>query len=227
MELLAVKRKELVMDLIECVDNQVINFTEELVKRRVEKVCVEAGHIYVDESPNGQHCTSLKIGAIFADAISKVIPSVTKMLFVDDYNPEVSTLDLPEYLKTAAELGFAPDLIVREASLVEEAHRLVEKLGTNNATCVSSDGHTHTRQQNIRLRYVNDRLSCCALDATLYVRKFRDYDFNLTILPGESTCEYKKQQRNVRRLLRLLEIKDLPLVNVFFNENGSFTLSSL
>jgi hypothetical protein len=136
-------------------------------------------------------------------------------------------LDFQEYLRLAEGLGFTPDVIVWEASLVEEAHKIVERLGQEDALCISSAGHTHTRQQNIRLRYVDDRLSCCALDATLYVKRFRDYDFNLTILPGESACEYKKQQKNVRRLLRLLGIKNIPLVNVFFDQNGSFTLSDL
>jgi len=215
------------MDLIECVDNQVINFTKELVKKRIRKVCVEAGHIYVDEIPNGQHHLGLKLGGIFAEAIGKVVPSVAKMLFVDDYNPSVSTLDFPEYLKTAESLGFPPDVIVWEASLVSDARVFVEKLNENDATFVSPEGHTHTRHQNIRLRYVDDRLACCALDATLYARRLKEYDFNLTILPGESACEYKKQQKNVRRLLRLAGIENLPLANVFFYQDGSFNISHL
>lgn len=204
---------------------QLAALSDLLVRRQVKRACVEAGHIYVDEVPNGQHHMGLKIGGLFADAIAKVVPCVTRMLFVDDYNPEVSTLDFQEYLKLAESLGFTPDLIVWEASLVESAHNFVEALGRADATVINSDGHTHTRHQNIRLRYVDDRLSCCALDATLYARRFQDYDFNVTILPGESECEYKKQQRNVRRLLRLAGIRDLPLANVFFYQDGSFTIS--
>jgi hypothetical protein len=188
-------------------------------------VCVEAGHIYVDETPNGQHHLGLKLGGMFAEIIGKTIPSVIKMLFVDDYNPSVSTLDFSKYLELAESLGFKPDTIIWESSLVDDAHRFVEKLSSADATVVCPEGHTHTRHQNIRLRYVDDRLACCSLDAALYARRFLEYDFNLTILPGESACEYKKQQKNVRRLLRLAGIENLPMANIFFYQDGRFNIS--
>jgi len=204
---------------------QLAAFSELLVKMKVKKVCVEAGHIYIDETPNDQHRLGLKIGRLFYEKLVTVIPCVTRMLFVDDYNPEILTLNFPEYLKLAESLGFTPDVVVWEESLVKSAHNLVDGLNQAEATTISPDGHTHTRHQNIRLRYVDDRLSCCALDAALYERRFRDYDFNVTILPGESECEYKKQQKNVRRLLRLAGIENLPLANVFFYRDGSFSIS--
>lgn len=204
---------------------QISALAELLAKKRVKKVCIEAGHIYMDEIPNGQHHLSLKLGGMFAEILGRTIPSIVKMLFIDDYNPSVSTLQLPEYLELAESLGFSPDVTVWESSLVSDARKFVGKLNEAGATVINPEGHTHTRHQNIRLRYVDDRLTCCSLDAALYARRFREYDFNLTILPGESECEYRKQQRNVRRLLRLAGIENLPLANVFFYQDGNFSIS--
>ena len=204
---------------------QILALADLLNRKRVRNICIEAGHIYMDETPNDQHHLSLKIGVMFAEVIGKIIPTITKMLFVDDYNPSSSNLHLPDYLQTARTIGFHPDVIVWELSLTENAHNFVEELKKADATTISPDGHIHTRHQNIRLRYKNGRLACSLLDTTLYIKRFKEYDFNLTILPGEFECEYRKQQKNVRRLLRLAGIENLPMANVFFYQDGSFSIS--
>jgi hypothetical protein len=206
------------------VKNKIGNIIRLLKERNIQTVCVEAGHIYVDEKPGEQHKLGLRIGGMACETLSEVVPRVIKMLFIDDYNPKVSILDLGSYLELTRECGFYPDVVIKEAHLVDEAHILIKKLELSGDTVMHPAGHTHTRRKNIRLRHSNERFTCCALDAALYLRKFRDYGFTITVLPGDTGAQYKKQQDNVRRLLGMVGINEPPMANIFFSQDGNLTI---
>lgn len=204
--------------------DNVTEFALLLSKKRVKKICIEAGHIYVDEEPNGQHHQSLRIGAVFAEILGRHLPNVKKMLFVDDYNPKTSCLDIGKYVETAAELGFRPDILVWESSLCRDAKHITDRLLKDGAAHLDGQGHVCTRKQNIRLKYATGKFTCSALDAALYLHKLDKHDFAITILPDGSAHEYRKQQRNVRRLLRILGRTEVPIANVYFDIDGNFVI---
>lgn len=75
--------------------------TEYLEKNNPRSVCVEAGHIYMDEEPNEAHGRLASVGAEISKRINQKGCKVSKILFVDNYNPSPNDfcLDLQKYIK--------------------------------------------------------------------------------------------------------------------------------
>jgi len=191
---------------------------------KLEKVCVEAGHIYCDQKPGAEHTIGFGIGSeICNQLISKgIVPH--RLVFIDNYNPEKNDFCLKNYIEVANSFQFEPAEIVWEADLVEEAEQLIQKLINADQTTNDQNGRLVTKKSSIKLRSSRGTVGCCALDAALYVRRFKNYDFNITVLPKTNHQNYKDQQQGVRRILRLLGYEKLNLANIFFSEDGSFTV---
>lgn len=187
-------------------------------KNNPASICIEAAHIYLDETPNGQHTTSAKIGAeIFQklDSNGKAI-LVTNQLFVDDFHPKTQNVVLEEYIGTLREVGFEPDILTFEKKMELPAKNL---LATLKGFVKCKNGNYYLNHGNI-LVLKDDVPTCCLLDAALYVAKISMFDLAITVLPEE----YKKQQKKVFHILRALGYDNPPIINVFFNEKGEIII---
>jgi len=195
-----------------------------LRKKRARQVCIEAGHIYVNEEPGESHVSSLKAGGELSRELQVAQISHRRCLFVDDFNPDTNILDLDNYLSLATESGFKPDKVFMESSLQEEAWGLLRELdGQENVRYKGSE--RYTKKHNVRLINSQSRPTCCLLDAAFYKRRLECFDYAITVLPGDSCHGYKNQQKGVRQILRLLGNRKLPIIVVYYYENGEFTFS--
>lgn len=61
---------------------------KDLSKAKIKTVCLEAGHIYVDEQPHEGHRNNLCAGAHLKKFLEQEGFNVVTTLFVDDYNPD-------------------------------------------------------------------------------------------------------------------------------------------
>ena len=193
---------------------------EKLERTKPGVVCVEAAHIYTNETPSDDHFFCARIGARVVEALAGNGARVVKMLFVDDYHPkpEEAALNLPAYMSELERAGFAPDMVITESSLAESARSLVYSL---NGQTIQRDGEICLAKPNLALIAKNGALSCNILDAALYLEKFRKFDFSITVLPEI----YKAQQKNVRKLLKAFGHETVPIANVYYNVQGKIKLS--
>lgn len=180
------------------------------IKPRV--VCVEAAHIYTNETPGADHFFCAQVGVRVVEALSSNGARIVKMLFIDDYHPilEEAILNLPVYISRLEQAGFTPDMVVTESSLVESARRLLETL---NGQIVERDGKLCLNKPSLVLTAEDGTLTCNLLDAALYLEKFKNFDFSITVLPEA----YKAQQKNVRKLLKAFGHETVPIANVYFD----------
>ena len=187
-------------------------FLKKLEGIKPQVVCVEAAHIYTNETPGDDHFFCAQVGARVVEALSSNGARIVKMLFIDDYHPspEEATLNLPVYISRLKQAGFTPDTVVTESSLADSACRLLESL---NGQIVERGGKLCLNESNLVLIAEDGTLSCNLLDATLYLEKFRNFDFSVTVLPEV----YKTQQKNVRKLLKAFGHKTVPIANVYFD----------
>src|SRR3989344_3672519 len=91
-----------------------------LTGRRVQNVCVEAGHIYRDQRPGQEQLQSFTIGADICCRLIVARIRPHRMVFIDDYNPGEDNFCLQAYLAVARCCDFEPHEVVWESSLVEE-----------------------------------------------------------------------------------------------------------
>ena len=190
---------------------------ERIKKIKPRVICVEAAHIYTNETPSDDHFFCAQVGSRVVEAISGNGSSIVKMLFIDDYHPAESILDLDAYIGKLERAGFTPDEVMRESSLTESAHRLLESL---NGQTVKREGKTYLDEPNLFLVGADGTLGCNLLDAALYLEKFEKFDFSVTILPET----YRSQQNGVRRLLKVLGHETVPVANVYYNTQGKIKL---
>lgn len=190
------------------------------------QICLEAGHIYVDEQPTDDcHYQAVTLavelqGRLILDGL-KPVP----ILFIDDYNPKKTTLCQRQYLSAIRSQGYDPVEVVMESQMVEGASKIIETL-TEQGQVHERDGMLLTNKHRLCLRKKDGKLSCSALDAALYQYRFAKWPpLSITVLPGDSDRRYQDQQRNTRRLLRLLGWETLPMANVYFRQNGELTFS--
>lgn len=188
--------------------------------RKVTNVCVEAGHIYVNESPIPEHVRGLEIGADICGGLAFNGIRSSKMVLVDDYNPSENVFCLRRYNELARGCGFEPDKVVMESSMVAGAQLVISELDSRKLVARRNDFIT-TARYNVRLCAAR-KMSCCVLDAAFYLQKLETHDFCVTVLPGGSPLHsYKSQQRHVRQILRLLGYAQLPLAVVYFWQDGT------
>lgn len=60
----------------------------ELKKHRVNTVCIETGHIYIDEASDEKHMQEMTQAKHLIEFLKKHGIKVITTLFIDDYNPE-------------------------------------------------------------------------------------------------------------------------------------------
>lgn len=195
-----------------------------LQHRRIEAVAIEAGHIYVDEMPGDKHLRSFVVGAEVLSALVAHGIRPMPIVFIDNYNPPTNGLCLRSYLSLARGSGFfqphcEPEgLIFWEADMVSGAEEILANLRGQHLVQEGPNGELLTAGHgNIMLRKADGKLSCALLDAAFCLHRFNQFPYHLTVLPKKDEhYDYKHQQRNVRKLLRLLGWDDIPVANVFF-----------
>jgi len=198
---------------------------------KVRTVGIEAGHIYEDERPGQKHIRSFEIAVDLFGALilEKIKPA--GLIFVDDYNPEDNVLCLRDYLNLARGCGFFPKHsdatkeVVMKSEMVLDAKKIISELKQRGLVKNGEGAALFTTKHNVRLLHDDGRLSCPVLDTALCRYRFSRHDFSVTILPSLSPHNYKREQRKVRQLLRLLDWKDIPLANIFFQPDGKFSVS--
>lgn len=182
-------------------------------------VCVEAGHVYMNEYPSEMHRKLASVGADISIQISQSGCNVSKVLFVDDYNPSHSDfcLDLPKYIKVLSEEGFAPDIVTFEANLVAPAKNIIREL--NGRVVHNADGNSYLNSDRI---LCGGRPTCNLLDAALYVAKLSIFELAITVLPKyiKDNNTYIHQQKKVKRILKEIGYKDPSIINVFLSNDG-------
>jgi hypothetical protein len=104
--------------------------------------------------------------------------------------------------------------------MAESAQALVRKLVADGHVQNGNGDELLTCKQSIKVRHSNGRFTCAILDTAFHLERFRQFGYNMTILPSRSERfpehDYHKQQRNLRRLLRILGNDKFPLATVFF-----------
>ncbi|MFA6411005.1 MAG: hypothetical protein WCW26_05540 [Candidatus Buchananbacteria bacterium] len=205
-------------------DAEFCRFIQELLGRyggeKVLEVVVEAGHIYTNEQPGPEHHQSLELGAELCQRLIRAGIRPVPVIFIDDYNPTETTLCQRTYLASARGLGFDPAEVIMESEFVAGAEKIIELLNMVGQID-HNDGVVFTVSPKVCLQKADGKLSCAALDAAFYRYKFHKWPFAITVLPSD----YKDQQRNTKRLLKLLGHKTLPMANVFFRRDGQLTFS--
>lgn len=182
-------------------------------KRKPLTVCVEAAHIYMDETLGAHHLEAARMGNDIAEELTeRANLSVSKVLFIDDYNPNPDSwvLDVDEYVSSISEVGFVPNLIVKESSLEIPAMVLFSKAEFENSL-VRENNHIYLERKQVCLTK-DGRPVCNLLDAALYVAKMSMFDLVITILPRS----FKSQQKNTRKILKTIGYKELPVFNIYY-----------
>jgi len=208
--------------------NKLVRF---LRHNQVRTVGIEAGHIYNDERPGQEHIQSFEIGVNLSGALTLEKIKPTGIIFIDDYNPEDNVLCLRDYLNLARGCGFFPrhsdiaEEVVMESEMVLDAKKIISELKQRSLVKNGEGAALFTTKYNVRLLHDDGRLSCPVLNTAFCRYRFPRHDFSVTILPSLSPYKYKREQRKVRQLLRLLDWKDIPLANIFFQPDGKFSVS--
>jgi hypothetical protein len=181
-------------------------------------VVVEAAHIYADQEPNGEQSA----GALVAHALLEVIKAPThNLLFVDDFHTAKATLDIEAYQQWLAELGYPIDQTIKEATLVPDAHKLVDrikqivpgkKLSPKKPDGSKSLGLWVPGGRKVSLLTQEGKPSCNLLDASFYLKKAEIGEVSLTVLPK---CYLPQQIDTIATLQRIGH--NSPIINVFFD----------
>ena len=196
--------------------------------RHGSPVAIEAGHIYADQRGGQEQANGLVIAAEIGSRLAAAGIAVHRIIFIDDYNAAATNFCLEDYLEFAAASSFVPDTVFWESGMVDRAAALIEQLTSLDQVRATSGQELVTAKHKIRLRHSDGRLTCAVLDAAFHQQRFERFGFNITVLPTYSDRfaehNYQHQQRNLRRLLGLLGYDQLPLANVFFDQQRSFSV---
>lgn len=195
---------------------------------KITSVTIEAGHIYADQVPGQEQREGFLVAYEICQRLCAGGIATRRIVFVDDYNVQKNGFSLESYLRFAAEHGFAPEYIFWESKMAEHAAVLIEKLAGNGHVESGEDQELLTVKQSIKLRHSDGRFTCSVLDAAFHLERFRQFGYNITVLPARSERfpehDYHKQQRNLRRLLRLLGHNHSPLATVFFDSQRNLNI---
>lgn len=188
-----------------------------------EKLIVEAGHIYTDEEPTTDHQYGAKIGGTIANFLTSLGYQVKKWLFIDNYTPRFTgseiILDESKYLEFLAKEGFTQDVMVYEASLTEQAQENISSLFEKNFAAKDSDGNICLNKGGIGLYDAKrDKFSCSLLDACFYMKKLKEADGAITILPWYDNYgkPYQSQQKKTLTVLKKLGVDTSKVLPVYF-----------
>lgn len=183
-------------------------------------VVVEAAHIYTDQTPSEEQSAGVLVAGTILEAIS---PPVRRLLFIDDFHPTESTLDIKAYQEWLVNLGYPVDQTLFESVLVSDAHQLLAKIKEvvpkkklsypkNDVWQSSPSIGLWTPRGKISLITGQGDPSCSLLDASLYLKKAEMGEIALTVLPQ---CYLPQQLDTIALLAKAGHV--LPIINVFFD----------
>lgn len=203
-------------------------FIRTLRFNKITSVTIEAGHIYANQIPGSEQREGFTVAHRICERLSAEGITIRRIVFVDDYNVERNGFSVEGYLKFATENGFAPELVFWESQMAEHAAVLIGQLTENGHVSSGEDRELLTVKQSIKLCHSDGRFTCSVLDAAFHLERFRQFGYNITVLPARSEQspeqDYHKQQRNLRRLLRLLGNEYSPLATVFFDSQRNLSI---
>lgn len=203
-------------------------FLRTLRFNKVTAVTVEAGHIYANQAPATEQQEGFAIACKLCTKLSSEGITTRKIVFIDDYNVDRNGFFLEGYLRFATDYGFAPENVFWESHMAEHAKALIDKLSEQGSLESGNGQELLTVKQKIKLRHSDGRFTCAVLDAAFHLERFRQFGYNITVLPTRSEQfpehDYQKQQRNLRRLLRLLGNDTSPLATVFFEQQRTVNI---
>lgn len=196
--------------------------------KKVTAVAIEAGHIYADQVPNQEQRNGFAVAREICSRLSANGITPHRIVFIDDYNAERNGFCLKDYLQCAIDCEFSPEIAFWESDMVGHAEELLKELEKIGQVQNGDSQELFTVKHSIKLRHANGRLTCALLDAAFHLKRFRQFGCNITVLPARSEDGpehgYRHQQRNMRRLLRLLRNDQPPLTTVFFDRERNPTI---
>ena len=170
-----------------------------LRKMRVDRVCLEGGHIYNDEKVFAGHLYALKSTGFLKRFLAENGFEVNTLLYVDDYNtdPADCILDVGHYMETASKPGLDFDVFVAESGVADLAGIILEVLeGIGHVT--EENGFKCLSGNRTHLTKEGGKFSRPLLDAALTMFKLITFgNCPVNVLP----VSYKDQQRNTRKIL--------------------------
>lgn len=89
---------------------------------------IEFCHIYADEAFGTEHEKSVTMLLKFMDELKSQDKTFVTTLMIDDYNPDVNTLNTVRLIKQISELGADCDFVVRESQLTTLAKDLLSEV---------------------------------------------------------------------------------------------------
>lgn len=224
-------------------DEQINTAVTRMHNAGITTAVIEAAHVYMYEDLDDPELReSVTSQAYFAAALTARLGAhdiqTKHLLFVDDYNPDPSDrqhherLDVAELIALVQSQGYAPELMIREGSMVslakdmirvmDEAQDLVMLKEEDSGSQSSAADILLTRRKVELYRGKDDMVSCAMLDAALTVLKFQYLGEGVVnILPrnnGNEQFSYNGQQRKMRTIVgEHLGARVLPVFNIFID----------
>lgn len=174
------------------------------------RLIVEAGHIYMHETPGLDHHLSATWGSLIAHYLTLWGAEIEKWVFVDNYNPRLEgkpeLLNWSEYYKLLQEWGFTPDKTQFEGNLVSAASGLFEQLQKKGKVEQHPSGVFMLSKGKVLLYHPaagypdGNKYMCSLLDACLYLEKLAKADGCVTVLSDQ----YRAQQKGTLTILKEL-----------------------
>lgn len=157
---------------------------------------IEFGHIYTDESPGEEHV----VGAGMARGLLESLGGPADVVvLVDNYNPEIHTLSIEDYLRYLNDQsGVVPDAVAYESDMVGPALDLMKTM---------PDGRI--RRSYERYLEVHEKLPCSLLTTAWYLVRLgqlrprvpidglRPADELINILPARFDDVERKVMENI------------------------------
>lgn len=234
------------------VPNHMVNAVSGIENCAASSVVIEAGHVYQYETlENEDLVASLEAqfnqAMILESHLRQRGVAVSRMLFIDDYNPHPETgemhqhLDEVAYFKLAEAHGYGPFQVVYESDMAPLAEALIDHmLHVQGIAKVEEEAGDDRRillqHRNIELKR-GDKVSCAALDAALCLVKYAFVaESSVNALPPVPHVEqsdnlesfsYQTQQRKTRKILyEHLNTRVLPFFNVFVSSEAEHSSGS-
>jgi hypothetical protein len=167
-------------------------------KSKSNAVTIEFGHIYTDETFTESHAKTLQAGSIMSSLMQDKGYEVSRILFVDNYNPESSTdFCLQDYLEFASDQAAFFDFVVYESDMQQIAQSLIEYFKAESLAVSENDQKLKLGSGSMLLTKPN-KYACSLLDASFALLRMQTFNASaLNVLDAH----YKPQQRNVRAIL--------------------------
>lgn len=170
---------------------------------------------------------------------------MTRVLFIDNYNPNPvsgvreDNLDIEKYLTFAKDHGFPPDYLIWEADMAPLAKAMIEFMQKYQSLVVEKENGDNGNERKLHLDHrgielfspEKDKVSCAGLDAALSLVKYQYLGQGIAnILPKRQVgneFSFRGQQKKVRQILMdHLGVRVMPFFNIFTSETEDDSHSS-